>query len=117
MVRALRIIGETGSVSEAARALGISQPAVSKGIAQLEKTVWTGFAHSRGTATRVDRRRAGVGGICPSGRSSARQCTPPFAGCPEGKDRDRPSRVLWIVGLLSYSPTATWGVWPEISWY
>ncbi|WP_420338515.1 LysR family transcriptional regulator [Roseibium sp.] len=37
MVRALRIIEETGSVSEAARALGISQPAVSKGIAQLEK--------------------------------------------------------------------------------
>lgn len=37
VARALRLIEETGSVSEAARALGVTQPAVSKGIAQLEK--------------------------------------------------------------------------------
>lgn len=37
MARALALIEETGSVSEAARVLGITQPAVSKGIAQLEK--------------------------------------------------------------------------------
>lgn len=36
VARALDLIGRTGSVSEAAEALGVTQPAVSKGIAQLE---------------------------------------------------------------------------------
>lgn len=37
IARALRLIRETGSVSEAARSLNVSQPAISKGISQLEK--------------------------------------------------------------------------------
>jgi len=36
VARALDLIGRTGSVSAAAQALGVTQPAVSKGIAQLE---------------------------------------------------------------------------------
>lgn len=36
IARALDLIGTTGSVSEAAKRLGVTQPAVSKGIAQLE---------------------------------------------------------------------------------
>ncbi|MCK7610953.1 LysR family transcriptional regulator [Roseibium sediminicola] len=36
IARALDLIGTTGSVSEAAKRLGVTQPAISKGIAQLE---------------------------------------------------------------------------------
>ncbi|MEM9632721.1 MAG: LysR family transcriptional regulator [Pseudomonadota bacterium] len=41
IARALQLIQETGSVSEAARSLDVSQPAVSKGISQLEKRFGT----------------------------------------------------------------------------
>ncbi|MES0879938.1 LysR family transcriptional regulator [Roseibium sp. SCP14] len=37
IARALNLIRETGSVSEAARSLNVSQPAISKGISQLER--------------------------------------------------------------------------------
>ncbi|QDG78831.1 LysR family transcriptional regulator [Labrenzia sp. PHM005] len=43
VARALRLIAETGSVSDAARALGVTQPAVSKSIAQLEKRFGVAF--------------------------------------------------------------------------
>jgi DNA-binding transcriptional LysR family regulator len=41
IARALNLIEETGSLSEAARALNVTQPAISKGIVQLEKRVGT----------------------------------------------------------------------------
>lgn len=41
VARALALIRSLGSVSEAARNLGVSQPAVSKGIAQLERSLGT----------------------------------------------------------------------------
>lgn len=43
VARALRLIEETGSVSESARLMGVTQPAVSKGIAQLEKRFGIAF--------------------------------------------------------------------------
>lgn len=41
VARALRLIDECGSLSDAARQLGVSQPAISKGIALLEKELRT----------------------------------------------------------------------------
>ncbi|CTQ55839.1 Hca operon transcriptional activator [Roseibium album] len=41
IARALNLIEETGSLSEAARMLSVTQPAISKGIAQLEKRLGT----------------------------------------------------------------------------